>query len=84
MFNSNETSDYFIEKADFVKIDYVSLGYQFQDLFHQGLSLGLSAVVQNAYVFTAYSGQNPEEITPTDYSQYPQARTYTLKLSLSL
>lgn len=72
-------SDYFLEKGDYVKIDNVSLGYNFKSPLKQISSGRLYLTARNLYTFTKWTGGDPELInvnglTPginTSLSYYP-------------
>lgn len=53
-------SDYFLENASFLKMDNLTLGYSFQNLFAAKLSGRISASVQNVFTISKYSGLDPE------------------------
>lgn len=80
-----ELSDYWIEKGDFLKLDVLSVGYNF-DLKGNKYVKGLRvyATGQNLFVLTNYSGLNPEvNINGLDpgfeeRATYPQTRTFML------
>lgn len=80
-----ELSDYFIEDGDFLKLDVLSVGYNF-DLKGSKHIKGLRvyATGQNLFVLTNYSGLNPEvNINGLDpgfeeRATYPQTRTFML------
>ena len=82
-----------IEKGDYVKVRTVSAGYTFRKLpsVTNIESIRLYAQIFNAYVFTNYSGSDPEvstngnaNLTPgIDRNTAPQARTYTMGLSIN-
>jgi iron complex outermembrane receptor protein len=76
-------SDHYLEKADFLRIDNINIGYNFGKLgFSQdrvGLNVGLS--VQNVFVLTKYRGQDPEVGGGVDNNFYPRPRVYTLNLT---
>lgn len=56
-------SSLYVEKADFLKLDNVTLGYNFNTSNITGISsLRLYFNVQNAFVITNYSGLDPEPI----------------------
>ena len=75
-------SDYYIENASFLKIDNINAGYDFGKIFNSQLDLTLSAVVQNAFVFTKYSGVDPEVSGGLDADLYPRSRIYNLALKV--
>lgn len=78
-------SDYYIEDASFFRIDYITLSYTFQKLFKEKKSsLNLSFTVQNAFIFTNYSGLDPEVFGGIDNNVYPRSRNFVLGLKLSL
>ncbi len=66
-------SDYFVKKADFMKIDHITLGYNFDNLIGDFLRLYITA--QNPFVFTAYDGLDPEIFNGIDNTIYPRPRT---------
>lgn len=83
-----------IEKGDYLKIRNISLGYTFKNIL-PGIAnierIRVYGQVFNAYVFTKYSGSDPEVSTNTDSNlapgvdrnTAPQARTYTFGLNVS-
>ena len=81
-FQSNETvllSDYYIENASFLKMDNVTIGYTFQEIFNSRSSIRLSASVQNVFTITNYSGLDPEVFeNGIDNSITPRPRTFLI------
>lgn len=77
-------SDYYIESANFVRMDNLSVSYDVGRVFNDNASLTVGAVIQNVFVFTPYSGLDPEIAGGIDNSIYPRPRTYSLNLSLKL
>lgn len=86
-------SSRFIEDGSFVRLDNLSLGYNFSlpKLYISNAKVFVSA--QNLFVITGYSGADPEvnsEISRTgvaplgvDYLSYPKARTFSMGINLS-
>jgi TonB-linked SusC/RagA family outer membrane protein len=82
-----------VEKGDYVKVRDLSLGYTFKNLpsVINIEKIRLYTQIFNAFVFTKYSGSDPEvstngdaNLTPgVDRNSAPQARTYTLGVSVS-
>lgn len=86
-----------IEDGSFLRLSYVTLGYTLpkQLTSRVGIaSLRLFATVYNAFVWTKYSGYDPEvsttrssayaALTPgVDYSAYPKSRTFTFGLNVN-
>lgn len=75
-------SDYFLENASFLKMDNLTLGYSFQNLFAAKLSGRISASVQNVFTISKYSGLDPE-CGAIDSNIWPRPRTYTIGLNLN-
>ncbi|HUW05083.1 MAG TPA: SusC/RagA family TonB-linked outer membrane protein [Williamwhitmania sp.] len=75
-------SDYFVENASFFRMDYITLGYSFKDVWNSKAAIRLSATIQNAFVITNYSGIDPEVATGIDSYSYPRASTFSLGLNM--
>ena len=83
-----------VEKANYLKVRNISLGYTFKNVL-QGVAnierIRVYGQVFNAYLFTKYSGSDPEVSTNTDSNlapgidrnTAPQARTYTFGVNVS-
>jgi TonB-linked SusC/RagA family outer membrane protein len=90
--NSNiRVSDRYVEDGSFLKIKNIQLGYTFPSTAAKKWfsSLRVYAQVRNAFVFTNYSGFDPEISggildTGVDRGSYPQPRTYTLGIDIKL
>lgn len=76
-------SDYFLEKANFFRIDNISLGYTFQKLWNASSSLRITFGVQNVVTFTGYSGVDPEVYSGIDKEVYPRPRVFMLGANLN-
>ena len=74
-------SDYYVENASFLKLDNLSLSYNVGKI-SKWASLTVSAMVQNVFTITGYSGADPEVPNGMDNSFYPRPRTYSLSLGL--
>ena len=80
---SNIPSDKFIEKGNYIRLQSLTVGYTFNDVFKGWIkSLQLYATMNNVFTITSYKGLDPEVnlggITPgVDYrwSTYPHTRT---------
>jgi len=70
--NQQYTSDLQVENGDYLRINNVTLGYDFKKLIRtlplQQMRFFLT--VQNLYTFTKYSGMDPEIGTSTDDANY--------------
>lgn len=90
--NSNiRVSDRYVEDGSFIKVKNLQLGYNFQENVIGKAFKGLRvyAQVKNAFVFTKYSGFDPEIAggildTGIDRGAYPQARTYSFGIDIKL
>ena len=80
-------SDYYVRDASFFKIDNITLGYTFPNLYKgiddRKLGLNVFATVQNVCTFTKYDGLDPEVYGGIDNNLYPRPRTYVLGLKLN-
>jgi TonB-linked SusC/RagA family outer membrane protein len=83
-----------IEKGDYLKVRNISAGYTFKNILPGLLNIERLRVygqVFNAFVFTNYSGSDPEVSTNTDSNlapgvdrnTAPQARTYSFGVNVS-
>ncbi|WP_282074002.1 SusC/RagA family TonB-linked outer membrane protein [Polaribacter atrinae] len=81
-FNTTENvilSDYYIENASFLRMDNITTGYTFNEIFSNKSSIRLSASVQNVFVITNYSGLDPEVFSNgIDNTITPRPRTFTI------
>lgn len=81
-------SDEFVEDASFIRLDYLSLGYTI-DFKNKSYvkNIKLSLMGNNLFVFTKYSGADPEmTIDGLDYgvdtfSLYPKSRTFSFAIN---
>ena len=81
-FNTRQyESDHYVENASFLKMDNISLGYNFGQIA-KNLSLNASFMVQNVFTITKYSGLDPEVSSGRDGQMYPRPRTYSLTVGL--
>jgi iron complex outermembrane receptor protein len=73
-------SDYYVEKASFLRMDNISVAYTFP---WQGQQLRLFAGVQNAFTITGYSGVDPTAgYNGIDNNIYPRSRILTSGLNV--
>lgn len=75
-------SDYYVENASFLKMDNLTLSYNFGKLWNV-INLNVNGMVQNVFTITKYSGVDPEVPNGMDNSFYPRPRTYSLGLGLN-
>ena len=72
-------SDYYLENASFLKMDNVTLGYNFGRV-KDVVNINASVMVQNVFTVTNYSGIDPEIDGGVDLSFYPRPRVFSLSL----
>jgi TonB-dependent starch-binding outer membrane protein SusC len=73
-------SDIYVEKASFLRMDNITLGYSFP---WRGQQLRLWGSVQNAFTITGYSGVDPTAgLNGIDNNIYPRSRIVTSGLSV--
>jgi len=76
--NSQFFSDYYVQSADFVKLDNISVGY-----FIPGNKIDIrpSLTVSNVLTITDYDGLDPEISNGIDDNFYPRSRTFVLGIN---
>ncbi|MEC5395452.1 SusC/RagA family TonB-linked outer membrane protein [Bergeyella sp. RCAD1439] len=70
-------SDYYVENASFLRMDNISLGYNFPEFINHS-RLRVFATAQNVFVITKYSGLDPEVFNGIDNNVYQRPRVYSL------
>ncbi len=83
-------TDYWLERGDYVNIDYLTVGYNIPVKARYVSSLRVSASIDNLATITAYSGLTPminsyvfnRTMGIDDKRSYPVSRTYSLGLSI--
>ena len=84
-------SDRYVEDGSFIKIKNLQLGYTFPASATKKIlsRLRIYAQVKNAFVFTKYTGFDPEISggildSGIDRGAYPQARTFAFGIDIKL
>ena len=90
--NNQYISDIYVEDGDFLKIQNITLGYDFKQLWSTApfSQARIYTTVQNLFTFTNYSGMDPEIgygydqswVSGIDLGFYPQPRTVLLGVNL--
>ena len=82
-------SSYFLEKADYFRMNNITLGYTFRDAF--GMSrLRFYGTAQNPFLITKYSGftpelngsGNPQETAGIEVDAYPNIKTFIFGVNI--
>lgn len=76
-------SDYYIQKASFIKLDNVTVGYTFKKLLDNKVDAKLTLGGQNLLILSPYKGIDPEISNGLDKNIYPRPRMYTLGLNVN-
>lgn len=76
-------SDYYVQEASFVKLDNVSIGYNFGSVFGTTSNFSVTGSVQNVLTITDYVGLDPEVGGGIDYNIYPRPRIYMVGVNLN-
>lgn len=80
-------SDRWVQNASFLKLDNITLGYSFADLFKTGGWHGLSGRVygtaSNILTLTKYKGIDPEVFGGIDKNPYPRPMSFIVGLNLN-
>ena len=80
--NSQYFSDYFVENGTFLKMDNLSVSYDFGKIMSDRATLRASLIVQNVFTLTKYSGLDPEVAGGIDNNFYTRPRVYSLGFNL--
>ncbi len=75
-------SDHYMENGSFIKMDNLSLSYTFDKVF-KAVDINLTAMCQNVFTITKYSGVDPENSGGVDTSVYPRPRTFSLSVGIN-
>ncbi|WP_298900599.1 SusC/RagA family TonB-linked outer membrane protein [uncultured Psychroserpens sp.] len=78
--NQNLFSDLYIQRADFVKLDNISIGYLIP---FEKIKLRASFTATNVLTITEYDGLDPEIGNGIDNNFYPRPQQYVLGLNLT-
>ena len=77
-------SDYYLEKANFFRVDFFTIGYNVGDFLDNKVkNIDISISVQNLFLLTKYSGLDPEIGGGIDNNIYPRPRVFTLNLNFN-
>ena len=91
--NNNQISSYYVENGSYLKVQNITLGYVVPKNAVKKLglsSLRVTLTAQNPFLFTKYTGYNPEvNSNPTnqlgqgeDFGTYPLAKSFTLGVNV--
>ncbi len=86
------TSSYFLEDGDYVKLDNITLGYNFRPKTNNYLeNLRVYVAAKNIATITSYTGNNPSIVRVTGLTPgidgsgaYPQATSFTIGVTMRI
>jgi TonB-dependent starch-binding outer membrane protein SusC len=86
--NQQYLSDYYVQRGDFFKLDYLTLAYDFSKLINKDFKLGVSFTVNNVFTITKYKGLDPElylgkDNYGIDNNMYPRTRAFVLGVNFT-
>lgn len=90
--NALTPSSQYVEKGDFVKVKSITLGYTFPEKWMKKATISrlrIYASLQNPFLFTGYSGMDPEVslqkslTSGMDWGFYPNGRNYLIGLNFA-
>ena len=80
-------SSYYVRDASFLKLDNLTVGYTFPQLFRVAAerygNLNVFGTIQNICTLTAYDGMDPEVFGGIDGAVYPRPRTFIAGVKLN-
>ncbi len=76
-------SDYYIRDASFIRMDNLTIAYNFQNFLGSKANARLSLAGQNLILITNYKGIDPEVNGGIDNTIYPRPRMYTFGLNVN-
>ena len=74
-------SDYFLEGASFLRCENIVIGHTLSNVI-KNATLKVYGAVNNPFLITNYSGQDPENFTGIDNDFYPRATVYNLGVNI--
>lgn len=74
-------SDYFIEGASFLRCENIVLGHTLNNVI-KNATLKIYGAVNNPFIITNYTGQDPENFKGIDNDFYPRATVYNLGVNI--
>ncbi len=89
-----EASNYYLEDGAFFRINNITLGYNFKDIFPAVRNLRLYVTAQNPFIFTKFEGYSPElngtgidsgnpyRLTGIELDAYPNTRSFLMGVNV--
>jgi TonB-linked SusC/RagA family outer membrane protein len=88
--NPQYFSDYYVENANFLRMDNITLGYSASELLRNKAKVRLYVTAQNLFLITDYAGLDPEVASGSgatlapgiDNNVYPRSRTFIFGINV--
>jgi len=74
-------SDYYLEDATFLRCENIVLGYNINNVIEK-MNIRIYGALNNPFIITNYSGQDPENFNGIDNNFYPRPKSFTLGLTM--
>ena len=74
--NPQYFSDHFVQNGSFLRLDHITLGYDFSGMLEKMSVLKFYITMQNPVLITQYDGIDPEVFGGIDNNVYPRSRTF--------
>jgi len=74
--NPQYFSDHFVQNGSFLRLDHITLGYDFSSMVEKVSLLKFYITMQNPVLITNYDGIDPEVFGGIDNNVYPRSRTF--------
>ncbi|WP_111709436.1 SusC/RagA family TonB-linked outer membrane protein [Lutibacter citreus] len=74
-------SDYYLEDATFLRCENIVVGYTI-DTVSDKINFRVYGALNNPFIITNYSGQDPENYNSIDDNFYPRPKSFTLGLTM--
>lgn len=82
--NAQYQSSYYVQNGSFLRMDNITLGYNFEKIFNTKQHARVFATVQNPFIITNYSGLDPEiSGSGVDNNIYPRPRIFLVGVNLN-
>ncbi|AZQ64539.1 TonB-dependent receptor [Flammeovirga pectinis] len=81
--NAQLKSDYYVQDANFFRIDNIMVGYNFNNLNDGKMTARVFGTVNNPCVFSNYKGVDPEIQGGIDNNMYPRPTTFMLGVNVN-
>ena len=82
IFDPSQYSDYYLESASFLRCENIVIGYTLDKNVFKDVNIKLYGAVNNPFIITNYSGQDPENFGGIDNNFYPRPTVYNIGVNI--